>query len=69
MPRYRLRTLLIVLALGPPVLAGAWWLCRIVRPVDWLILLVYGVLPQLVWLTLTEGRRVVRWLSGSRENR
>jgi hypothetical protein len=23
--RYRLRTLLIVLALGPPVLAGAWW--------------------------------------------
>ena len=22
--RYRLRTLLIVLALGPPVLAGAW---------------------------------------------
>jgi len=24
MMRYRLRTLLIVLALGPPVLAGAW---------------------------------------------
>ena len=24
--RYRLRTLLIVLALGPPVLAGLWWL-------------------------------------------
>jgi hypothetical protein len=24
-PRYKLRTLLIVLALGPPVLAGAWW--------------------------------------------
>ena len=23
--RYRLRTLLIVLALGPVVLAGAWW--------------------------------------------
>jgi hypothetical protein len=23
--RYRLCTLLIVLALGPPVLAGAWW--------------------------------------------
>jgi hypothetical protein len=23
--RYRLQTLLIVLALGPPVLAGAWW--------------------------------------------
>ena len=26
--RYRLRTLLIVLALGPPVLAGAWFITR-----------------------------------------
>ena len=25
MPRYRLRTLLILLAVGPMVLAGAWW--------------------------------------------
>ena len=24
-PRYKLRTLVIVLALGPPALAGAWW--------------------------------------------
>jgi hypothetical protein len=24
--RYRLRTLLILLAIGPPILAGAWWL-------------------------------------------
>ena len=23
--RFRLRTLLIVVALGPPLLAGAWW--------------------------------------------
>ena len=23
--QYRLRTLLILLAIGPPVLAGAWW--------------------------------------------
>jgi hypothetical protein len=23
--RYRLRTLLILLALGPPLLAGGWW--------------------------------------------
>jgi hypothetical protein len=28
MPRYKLRTLLIVLALGPMVLAGAWLLYR-----------------------------------------
>jgi hypothetical protein len=26
--RYRLRTLLVVLALGPPVLAGAWMFTR-----------------------------------------
>jgi hypothetical protein len=26
--RYRLRTLLMVLALGPPVLAGLWWYRR-----------------------------------------
>src|SRR5262245_31220062 len=26
MPRYRLRPLLILMAVGPPVLAGAWWL-------------------------------------------
>jgi hypothetical protein len=25
MLRYKLRTLLMVLALGPPVLAGGWW--------------------------------------------
>ena len=26
--RYRLRTLLVVLALGPPLLAALWWLTR-----------------------------------------
>jgi hypothetical protein len=25
MPRYKLRTLLILLAVAPPLLAGAWW--------------------------------------------
>jgi hypothetical protein len=32
MLRYRLRTLLIVLALGPVVLAGAWWAWEQLRP-------------------------------------
>ena len=32
MPRYKLRTLLIVLALGPPVLAGGYWLWDRLRP-------------------------------------
>jgi hypothetical protein len=31
--QYRLRTLLIVLALGPPVLAGAWWVWPAPAPV------------------------------------
>ena len=30
--RYRLRTLLIVLTLAPPVLAGGWWAWRFNRP-------------------------------------
>jgi len=30
--RYRLRTLLIVLALGPLMLAGAWWGWKVFRP-------------------------------------
>jgi hypothetical protein len=32
MPRFRLRTLLIVMALGPTVLTGAWFLWRAFRP-------------------------------------
>ena len=27
--RYRLRTLIIVLAVGPPLLAGLWWYCAL----------------------------------------
>ena len=30
--RFRLRTLLIVLALGPPVIAGVWWAWEASRP-------------------------------------
>jgi hypothetical protein len=30
--RYRLRTLLIVLALGPPLIAMAWWMLTSVQP-------------------------------------
>lgn len=29
MPRYRLRTLLILLAVGPPMLAGVWSIIRL----------------------------------------
>jgi hypothetical protein len=39
--RYRLRTLLIVLALAPPALAGAWWLWSSgrVRWNDWAVII------------------------------
>jgi hypothetical protein len=33
--RYRLRTLLVVLALGPVVLAGAWWGWTSLGDSDW----------------------------------
>lgn len=28
MPRYSLRTLLVLLAIGPPMVAGVWWIYR-----------------------------------------
>ena len=52
--RFRLRTLLILLALGPPVLAGVWWFgnafwsllpLAIIVGVPWIIIF---VLPELV---------------------
>jgi hypothetical protein len=30
--RYRLRTLMIVLALGPPMLAGVWFISNLANP-------------------------------------
>src|SRR5262245_43893434 len=50
MLRYKLRTLLIVLALGPPMLAGAWWLGAAEPAV--LILIMSAVLFG--WMTI-EG--------------
>lgn len=32
MPRYKLRSLLIVLAVGPPLLAVAWWMLTTDQP-------------------------------------
>ena len=48
MPRYKLRTLLIVVALGPPALAGAWWAARQDREALEVLLLV-AVFPLSVF--------------------
>jgi hypothetical protein len=49
--RYRLRTLLIVLALGPPVLAGAWFLLRSQHGPMLLNLLTFSVcIAAVTWL-------------------
>jgi hypothetical protein len=57
--RFRLRTLLIVLALGPPVMAGAWWAAhqtydsRALAPLIPVIIVevfVVGYAMALIWL-------------------
>jgi hypothetical protein len=48
--RYRLRTLLIVLALGPVVIAGLWW--AIQDPESASFVLVLGAIPGLVIFAL-----------------
>jgi len=46
MPRYKLRTLLIVLALGPPVLAAAW---RWGDPLTVVAVAAYAVMAVWLW--------------------
>ena len=52
MPRYKLRTLLIVLALGPPIIALAWWYGRTAIV---LFLLACLVCPELVFAAFGYG--------------
>ena len=48
--RFRLRTLLIVLALGPPVLAGAWWAATTSGEVLRLLQLAFGIAIAVAWV-------------------
>jgi len=45
MPRYKLRTLMIVLAVGPPLLAAAWWYGKAALAI---LVLALIVCPQVV---------------------
>ena len=60
MPRYKLRTLLIALALGPPLLAGLW-LLRDVRPafaIGWAFMLWFFLANRLPYYrTLHESMK------------
>jgi hypothetical protein len=60
--RYRLRTLLIVLALGPPLLAGVWigvsWLSRVGH--IWVLIPIGGYLALIV--LAANLKRMIRFV-------
>jgi hypothetical protein len=62
MPRFSLRTLILVMLLGGPVLAGQWWVCKAVVPPDGHASVLFG-LPWVAFLALVvtahiKGERV-----------
>ena len=64
--QYRLRTLLIVLAIGPPVIALAWWYGKIIIA---LLVITLLVAPSLIFdavnLSYYSFRALRRLLGGS----
>jgi hypothetical protein len=69
MPRYSLRTLLLALALGPPLLAGALWLNG--QWEFWFFLklvvafvFVTGIIMAVTWSACVIGERLIRLLMG-----
>jgi len=63
--RYRLRTLLIVLTLGPPMLAGMWLLLRSQHGPGVLNLLTFAVgIAALTWLFIRWPELVDRLFKG-----
>jgi len=61
--RFRLRTLLIVLALGPPVLAAVWWK---LSPLLGYPLLVNTLV--VLWLSILFGLMVAAWILTTASN-
>jgi hypothetical protein len=61
--RFRLRTLLIVLALGPPVLAGVWWK---LSPLFGYPLLVNALV--VLWLSMVFSLGVAAWVMTTASN-
>ena len=70
--RYRLRTLLILLAVGPPIIAAAWW-CGTQIPV-WVYFLAFiALLPDLLiaGFAYTFGAlcHLIGWLPGGNDRK
>ena len=74
--RYRLRTLLVVLALGPPVMAAAWWLWHAMMSAELadisasvacgaLVLLIGGAAVWSAFNGLTGRSHFTRFIAGS----
>jgi len=62
--RYRLSTLLILLAVGPPVLAAAWWcFCRPV-PVWVFAVVLAALIPELLLVAFCYGFGAICHLIG-----
>jgi hypothetical protein len=55
MPRYSLRTLLILLAIGPPILAGSWTFYRIALAEyrEYRLRQVFAPVPSNPWVQIT----------------
>ncbi len=63
--RYRLRTLLIVLAVGPPVMAGTWWTWVTFKELIALALLLG--LPPLTLMLMAQLGPLLRWVFRERQ--
>ena len=53
--RYRLRTLLIALALGPPLLAGAWLAGGTILPTTTTVICFVAIVSAMATLTTDNG--------------
>lgn len=58
--RFRLRTLLIVAAVGPPLLAGLWWAWTAVGTLLPVILIF--ALPPFLFFIVPELGPLIRWM-------
>lgn len=54
MPRFSLRTLIVVMLLGGPVLWGAWW---VIRPIPPLYVALFAICAAIAFAQWLDGDR------------